>query len=136
MQSTATATPDTRYMLNETALAKLNAPILAVPESDRAWSIFEQALSNFKPWPQDLWDRAIFPDRVPLDDARLLDWLDSNDVAINRFVAASRRPTFGRIYGTEARKEGLTSPESPLSMILADDVFPSGFPHRISRATE
>jgi len=79
--------------LSRNYLAELNAPVLAIPEDDRAWPLYRQAYLATSEWPEhkDLSPRAAnWPE--------LATFAEKNAEALHLYRAAAQKPHFGRIY--------------------------------------
>lgn len=71
-------------------LAKLNEPVLATPESDRAWPIYRHALAIYLKDPM--------PDaRLPSEDGwpNTVAWLERNQLPLQAIREAAARPSLG-----------------------------------------
>lgn len=86
-----------RSTLTRNLAAELNAPILAVPESDRAWPIYRKAVLSTAPlsdagleiWPPMPSDE-IWPEAAA--------WIEQNHPLIREVWRAGEKPCFGAFY--------------------------------------
>ena len=126
-----TGTPDVRIDY----VAEWNVEIEATSIDDRAWPLYEKALAAYERHPPELATAMGLkpgqvvlgdPMKLPPDHPALVAWVTRNQLAVDRFVEASERSTYGRVYEVsgEAGPEGLSdSPDDPpplLSIVLPD----------------
>ena len=83
-------------------IAELNAPLAGVPEEDRAWPLYKQAVL-FKiehPMPTEVQNnRPIYPGWKQWDENKA--WLDEVTPALDIVREASRRPVLGKLLAAE-----------------------------------
>lgn len=81
-------------------VAKLNEPVQQTPEKDRAWPVLREAVLQFRPMPQALESvaKTLPKPGEPLWSAAE-EWLLANRSLIPKFREASRKSTYGFIYG-------------------------------------
>lgn len=80
--------------LSRNYLAELNAPVLAVPEEDRAWPLYREAFLKTDPVPKH--------ERLnPRDEnwPELVAYAERHAEAIQLYHAAARKPHLGRVHG-------------------------------------
>ncbi len=77
-------------------LDELNAPIVKLPDSDRAWPLYRAAYLALPPLPEEL--SADFPNIEPSDPRwpLALDYLAACDTSLDLVHQAARKPTLGR----------------------------------------
>jgi hypothetical protein len=90
-------------------LAKLNAPTIAVPQSDRAWPLWRQVILATSDGAKD--GRLTFPEEL-FDDtsgkpvmARMVKWINEHASAIELARQAARKPALGFILGPGGSQE-------------------------------
>ncbi len=84
-------------------IAKLNEPVLAIPEDQRAWPLLREAVLNFKTIPTELdavykkTGHLPYPGEEGWDQA--VEWVRMNESIIPMVQEAVERPHYGYIYG-------------------------------------
>ncbi|MEM6656177.1 MAG: hypothetical protein AAF596_10260, partial [Planctomycetota bacterium] len=87
-------------------LAKLNEPLARVPEADRAWPLYVEALEplyrnplreDAEPPTHNYWE----PDWEQLDESRIDAWLDARQDLVKRFRSAAAKPSMGATLGPD-----------------------------------
>jgi hypothetical protein len=87
-------------------LADLNAPLLAIPESIRAWPVYREALLALESLPsQKSAADALRPDDEGWTDA--VAWLQRNEAALARLREAAMFPSLGYIPSTNHHTEDM-----------------------------
>lgn len=88
-----------RPTISHDYIADYNAPILAVPEAERAWPLYREAIIALEPLPTELRDRwpIEYADDEKLADGRA--YLDRNTTTIALAHRAAERPLLGAILG-------------------------------------
>lgn len=81
-------------------MKELNAPLLQMPQSDRAWPLYIEAKKQFGPLPRFMLD-SLDPDPRRPGDANwdpMVEWLDAHQDAMQLVRTAAARPSLGYIY--------------------------------------
>jgi hypothetical protein len=106
-------------------LAQWNSKHADVPMEDRAWPLHERAIDRYRLPPEELsyqssemsrpvpdWDKVR---NVSSSNPALVEWVRSNEEALDLFVAASKRPHYGRDYEfTEPGADESVPKDNPL----------------------
>ncbi len=91
-------------------VAKINEPVQAIPESERAWPLLRDILLEFRPSAEvgpNVEARMPGPGDAEWPDA--VQWVASNRHLVPRIVEAAARPTHGFVYSNPESIEWLRS---------------------------
>jgi hypothetical protein len=80
--------------LSRNYLAELNAPVLAIPEDERAWPLYRQAYLATSEWPEH---KDLSPTAANWPE--LAAFAEQNAEALRLYRAAAQKPHFGCVHG-------------------------------------
>jgi hypothetical protein len=111
-------------------LSQWNSRHADVPMEDRAWPLYKKAFDAYQQAPNPLLTNGFLSGQLiktaSLDDPLVRNWVEGNRTSLSFFVAASRLPGYGRVYGltepganeVDLQKPALWgSPEEPLPLL-------------------
>jgi len=116
--ATSYALLSVRYYWGEVRLTRnyvreFNAPILAIPEADRAWPTYRRAYLAAGKWPTERWVESEGPSSP--DWERLGGYLAANNESLRLYREAAAKPALGAVLSTATDEELSRHLEDPVS---------------------
>ncbi|MCG3137285.1 MAG: hypothetical protein HJJLKODD_01128 [Phycisphaerae bacterium] len=86
-------------------VARLNEPILAIPEEQRAWPLLREAILQVEPMPKVLQELSALPAPDDQEWSMAESWVAQNKEALDLVRQAVQRPRYGYLYDWQSSLE-------------------------------